>query len=283
MYHSYVCALFGCGSNTKNNIGRNGEKYLKEWVVVVDDETISLTNARNLLSAQDMRVSCLRSGHDLLTFIEKNEPDLILLDVMMPEMDGFETYRRLREKEDRLGRRPTPVIFLTGENDSEAERRGLKIGAADFIRKPFDRDILLSRIRNTITNTKTIENLTEEATLDRLTGFLNKAHGTAVVDEMCSHETGVMAILDLDSFKLVNDIYGHDMGDQVLRSFADTIRRCTRDKDVVSRIGGDEFLAFFPKLEEDDALQALTERLNEQLVEACVRLMGEDFDIPIGI
>ncbi|MBR1854352.1 MAG: diguanylate cyclase [Lachnospiraceae bacterium] len=256
---------------------------MKEWIVVVDDEVISLTNARNLLSAQDMRVSCLRSGQDFLSFIEKNEPDLVLLDVMMPEMDGFEIYRRLREYEEKVGRRTIPVIFLTGENDNEVEREGLKIGASDFIRKPFDCDILLRRIRNTIANTKTIENLTEEATLDRLTGFLNKAHGTAVVTEMCGHETGVMAILDLDRFKLVNDIYGHDMGDQVLRSFADIIRRCTRDGDVVSRIGGDEFLAFFPKLEEDDALQALTERLNERLVEACVRLMGEDFDIPIGI
>ena len=256
---------------------------MKDWIVVVDDEVISLTNARKLLSAQDMRVSCLRSGQDFLAFIEKNEPDLILLDVMMPELDGFETYHRLREYEEKAGRKTIPVIFLTGENDSEVERKGLKIGASDFIRKPFDCDILLHRIHNTIANTKTIENLTEEATLDKLTGFMNKAHGTAVVTELCGKETGALMILDLDSFKLVNDLYGHDMGDRVLQKFADIFRHCTRAGDIVCRIGGDEFLAFFFKITAEDAVKALAKRLNEQLIAACVELMGEDFGIPIGI
>ena len=74
------------------------------WIVVVDDEALSLTNAKNLLNEQDMRVSCLRSGQDLLKFMAKNEPDLILLDILMPEMDGFETYHALRQMEEETGR-----------------------------------------------------------------------------------------------------------------------------------------------------------------------------------
>ena len=95
------------------------------WIVVVDDETLSLTTAKNLLGDQNMRVSCLRSGRDLQKFMAKNEPDLILLDVLMPDMDGFATYHALRELEEASGKKQTPVIFLTGSDDSETERRGL--------------------------------------------------------------------------------------------------------------------------------------------------------------
>ena len=82
-------------------------------VVVVDDEPLSLTNARNILNEQGMKVSCLRSGEDLLCFLIKNTPDLILLDILMPEMDGFETYRALRKYEEQMERPKTPVIFLS--------------------------------------------------------------------------------------------------------------------------------------------------------------------------
>ncbi len=253
------------------------------WVVVVDDEVLSLTNARTLLNEKGMKVSALRSGKELLKFMEKNTPDLVLLDVLMPEMDGFETFHALRELEDKQGKSHVPVIFLTGENGSETERRGLKAGASDFIRKPFNKDILIRRIDNTIKNSKTIETLTEEATVDKLTGFLNKSSGTTRISEIVKTAVGAMVILDLDNFKLVNDLHGHDMGDRVLEAFADIVRHNTRAEDIVSRIGGDEFLAFFRDVTEEQALEALTKRLNEQLFAESVKLMGEDFDIPIGI
>ncbi len=120
------------------------------WIAVVDDDAIELKNAKNLLDGQDMRVSCLRSGADLLKFMENNNPDLILLDILMPEMDGFETFHLLREYEEENGKNITPVIFLSGDSDNATERRGLKDGAADVIRKPFDRGILISRIVKTI-------------------------------------------------------------------------------------------------------------------------------------
>ncbi len=253
------------------------------WIVVVDDDALSLTNAKSLLGDEDMKVSCLRSGRDLLKFTEKNSPDLILLDVMMPEMDGFETYGALRAKEDEAGKAHIPVIFLTGENDSEVERRGLKAGASDFIRKPFNKEVLLRRIKNTIENSKTIEILTEEAMVDKLTGFLNKASGTSRVIKMCNESGGALTIMDLDNFKLVNDLFGHDMGDKVLRGFADIVRRNTREGDILSRIGGDEFMAFFENLTDEASMKSLSERLNDQLTEEAARLMGEDNGIPLGI
>ncbi len=125
---------------------------MSNWIIVVDDEAMSLTSVRSLLGSEDMKISCLLSGRELLKFMEKNDPDLILLDVMMPEMDGFETLKELRRSEKEGGRLETPVIFLSGVTDEATEQRGLKLGASDFIHKPFNRDILIRRINNTIKN-----------------------------------------------------------------------------------------------------------------------------------
>ena len=125
---------------------------MNNWIVVVDDEPMSLMSVRTMLGNDDMKISCLRSGSDLLKFMDKNDPDLILMDVMMPGMDGFETYEALRENEKKMGKKETPVIFLTGDIDSSLEHQGLKLGAADYIHKSFNRDVLLRRIRNTISN-----------------------------------------------------------------------------------------------------------------------------------
>ena len=165
------------------------------WIVVVDDEVMSLTNAKTILSDQDMRVSCLRSGRDLLKFMETHKPDLILLDIQMPDMDGFETYRELRDLEELIGLKRTPVIFLSGAEDSETERRGLKAGASDFIRKPFNKEVLIRRIDNAITNAKTIETLTEEATTDGLTGFLNKSSGTVQISKRLLHGLMILGLI----------------------------------------------------------------------------------------
>ncbi len=253
------------------------------WIVVVDDEPLSLTNAKNMLHSHGMRVGCLRSGSDLLEFVKTKTPDLILLDILMPEMDGFETYRALRRFEEKEGRPQIPVIFLTGEDNNEAERRGLKAGASDFIHKPFDEGILIKRINNTIVNRKTIESLTEEATMDKLTGFLNKASGTKRVTELCREERGALMIMDLDSFKLVNDLYGHDMGDRVLEAFSSVVRENVRAEDVVCRIGGDEFMGFFAEMTEESAVASLTKRLNTRLMQEADSLMGDDHGVPLGI
>ncbi len=250
---------------------------------MVDDDPMSLTTARTLLNEQNMKASCVRSGRELLTFLENNEPDLILLDIMMPEMDGFETYRMVRDYEEQSGRRKTPVIFLTGENDSDKERRGLRMGASDFMHKPFNKDILLRRINNAITNARTIENLRTEVYVDSLTGFFNKAGAAGRLTELCGNETGTFLILDIDNFKLVNDLYGHEMGDRVLEAFASIFRRDTRDEDTVCRIGGDEFAAFLINSPDMESPASLIDRLNDQFEAKCRQLMGESFNLPIGI
>lgn len=120
---------------------------MSNWILVIDDDASNLRMASRILSAEKMRVSCLKSGEDAIKFLQDNRPDLILLDIHMPGMDGFETIAAIRENKATAD---IPVIFLTADDDSNAETRGLKAGAMDFIKKPFVPEVLLLRVRHTI-------------------------------------------------------------------------------------------------------------------------------------
>ncbi|MBP5231657.1 MAG: response regulator [Clostridia bacterium] len=119
------------------------------WIAVVDDDVTNLKMAGTILSRQNMRVTALRSGAALLDYVKDNRPDLILLDVKMPDMDGLETMRRLKTRPEGSGG-GIPVIFLTSDESQATEARGLQLGAMDFIRKPFIPEVLILRVKNTI-------------------------------------------------------------------------------------------------------------------------------------
>ena len=120
---------------------------MSDWILVVDDDTSNLRMASRILSGENMRVSCLKSGGEAVRFLQENRPDIILLDVHMPGMDGFETLAALSGNRATAG---IPVIFLTADDDSDMETKGLKAGAMDFIKKPFVPEVLLLRVRHTI-------------------------------------------------------------------------------------------------------------------------------------
>lgn len=117
------------------------------WILVVDDDAANLTMANSILSGEGMRVSCVKSGESALKFLRANKPDLILLDVHMPGMNGFETIAAIKSEQSTAD---IPVIFLTADNDNETETEGLKAGAMDFITKPFMPEILLLRINHIV-------------------------------------------------------------------------------------------------------------------------------------
>lgn len=134
---------------------------MADWVVVVDDDIMNLKMAGHILSKNNMRVTALKSGQALLDYIKENEtPDLILLDINMPEMDGFETLKMLREQE--AGQEEIPVIFLTANDDENSETRGLSLGAMDFIKKPFVPEVLTLRVRHIIDLIRLQRNLSQE-------------------------------------------------------------------------------------------------------------------------
>ena len=120
---------------------------MRDWILIVDDDAMSLRMASRILSAEKSLVSCLRSGEDAVKFLRENRPDLILLDIRMPGMDGFETMAAIKAIKDTAD---IPVIFLTGNDDIGMETKGLEMGAMDFIRKPFVPEVLRLRVSHTI-------------------------------------------------------------------------------------------------------------------------------------
>ena len=256
---------------------------MAKWIMVVDDDTANLKAAGSILSKNNMRVTALKSGRALLNYITENgAPDLVLLDIMMPEMDGFETLEKLRELEKTLDIHEIPVIFLTADEKTGTESKGFEMGVADYIRKPFNPEVLLRRIDNVISTQSEMKNLKNEATIDKLTGFLNKGATTTELSKMCIETSGCLMMIDLDSFKLVNDIYGHEMGDKVLISFANIIRETVPKGSKFGRIGGDEFVSFCTGVDSEDKVADITKQLNEKLVASAKEMMGEDMSIPLG-
>lgn len=137
--------------------------FVADWVVVVDDDVANLKMAGHILSKNNMRVTALRSGAALLDYVKENTPDLILLDILMPEMDGFETLRILRQS-GKPGEE-IPVIFLTANEDEESETKGLSLGAMDFIKKPFVPEVLTLRCRHIIELIRLQRNLANEVAI----------------------------------------------------------------------------------------------------------------------
>ena len=256
---------------------------MAKWIMVVDDDMANLQMAGTILSKNNMRVTALKSGQAMLNYItEHGTPDLILLDIMMPEMDGFETLKKLRKLEKSKGISETPVIFLTADDKTGTESKGFEVGVSDFIRKPFNPEVLLRRIDNVISMQKEMNSLKNEATIDKLTGFLNKAASNSRLSQVCLLGVGTLMMIDLDSFKLVNDLYGHEMGDKVLISFAKIIRETLPKGSTYGRIGGDEFVAFSAGTETEADVAEITRILNEKLLASAREMMGEDMNIPLG-
>lgn len=135
------------------------EDILSDWILVVDDDPANLKMASFILGKAQMRVSCLKSGTDALQFLQKNRPDLILMDIHMPGMDGVETMLAIHENEAMAD---IPVIFLTADDDSNMEKKGLEVGAMDFIKKPFVPEVLLLRVRHIIDLSRLQEDLEHE-------------------------------------------------------------------------------------------------------------------------
>lgn len=224
-------------------------------ILIVDDNKMNLFVAKKAI-ADIYQVSTVTSGQEALSFLKINRPDLILLDIKMPEMDGFEVMSRLQADENL---RDIPIIFLTADNDAEMESKCLECGALDYIIKPFVANVmrsriarvleleqlrinLLDRLNEKIQEVSIIQNRSQQ---DPLTGLWNRVYLERMV-KMCleSRKKGSLFMLDLDNFKLINDTYGHQEGDQVLKEFARTIQKYAKDEDIVCRIGGDEFMIY---------------------------------------
>lgn len=224
-------------------------------ILMIDDDKVSLSTAKGVLS-DDYKMISVLDGMQGLKYLETNDCDLILLDINMPGMNGFQVLEEIKKNAKNAD---IPVIFLTSDNDADTETKCFESGAMDFISKPFVPSVIRSRVNRTLEleeyrsmleekldkKTMEVDQIKVKSFTDALTGLWNREYTEKKVNEILeSGNKGSLLMIDLDNFKAINDNYGHQEGDRVLNMFADTLREFTEEKDVICRIGGDEFVAF---------------------------------------
>ena len=247
-------------------------------ILVVDDEEMMLMMARRILSTK-YEVITATSGEEAIEIFEQEHPDMVLSDLMMPEMDGYELHRILQEKSGEV----VPMMFMSANEGDESEIKGFEVGAEDYIRKPLRPDVLLRRVGIIIDHLDKVRGLEVAASTDPLTKLLNKSGVQKEIGELVKKSHGALLMIDLDSFKLVNDIYGHAAGDKILIAFAEMIRKIIRTNDLAGRMGGDEFIAFLQNVDDEKVLIGKANFLNEQILIAAKKILGNEMQIPLGV
>lgn len=247
-------------------------------ILIVDDDEMMLMVTRHILAAQ-YEVLTATTGAQAIEIFRREQPTLVLSDLLMPEMDGYELQRRLQDERGE----PVPIMFMTADDSEEAESKGFEVGATDYIRKPFKPDVLLRRVGNVLDNLVKIHELEIQATTDPLTHLLNKSAARREIGAAVATSAGALLIIDLDNFKLVNDLYGHATGDRLLIRFATLLRTTLDAEDLVGRIGGDEFIAYLRDVTDGTFLRHITHSLNENLKHAAEELTCDSARISLGV
>lgn len=236
-------------------------------ILIVDDEKINLRVLADLLKDQYV-IMLARSGEQALKLaLQKPQPDLILLDIAMPGMSGFEVIKKLKHDD---ATNHIPVIFITALDSREQEEQGLKLGAVDYITKPISPPIVKIRVRNYLDMQQKYKLLEQKANLDGLTEIPNRR----CFEEVLAREWQrgkrnasplSVAMLDIDCFKQYNDHYGHQTGDialqRVARSIMDSLKRAS---DYAGRYGGEEFVILMPETPLESSLM-VAERIRSDI------------------
>ncbi len=232
------------------------EAVSKQKILIVDDAPIGVQLMAAILR-DEYEIIVATNGLQALTIAEEERPDLILLDVNMPLMDGYETCRRL--KADPLTRH-IPVIFVTAFDHEEEEAKGLELGAIDYLSKPFSTAIVRVRVKNHLRLKRQQDLLKRLSLRDGLTGVANRRSFDDRLDIEWRRAVRPgypisLILLDIDFFKPYNDHYGHVEGDACLRRVAavldDTLKRI---QDFFARYGGEEFVAILPRMDHPETL-----------------------------
>ncbi len=284
-------------------------------ILIVDDNTENIKLAVRYLKEEGYRTAFATDGKQCISLVREHLYDLILLDVMMPEMDGFETCRKIKTLPQY---RDVPVIFLTARTDKESVVAGFETGGADYITKPFHGRELTLRVGTHIELKRSREKLEEinaelqkellagmelseelerskkelqranqqlhaMATTDPLTGMMNRRRMLDFLEyeatRMRRTENPYSVLMcDIDHFKSVNDTYGHETGDGILKRVAEVLREGVREQDKAARWGGEEFLLLLPETAGDGSV-ILAEKLRLAVASLEIEVNGESLQV----
>lgn len=265
------------------------EREPQHTLLIVDDMTSNIQVLANALQ-DDYRIKVATTGERALDIARsETPPDLILLDIMMPDMDGYDVCRELKSNPQTSG---IPLIFVTSLSEVEDEEKGLNLGAVDYITKPFHLPIVKARVRNHLSLKIKTDLLEALSNIDGLTHIANRRH----FDEMIDNETRrlqrapqiiSLIMIDVDFFKAFNDNYGHGLGDeslvQIARAMCGAIKR---PNDLLARYGGEEFAVILPDTPTDGAYQVaqdLQQAVNELQIKHDYSAVSDHVTISVGV
>lgn len=241
-------------------------------LLIVDDSAYIQTQLNVIFQQESVELAFASDGLSALSLVESFAPDVILLDIMLPDIEGYDLYDQIKEKDTNHA----SIIFLTSKNANEDEIKGISKGACDYIKKPFHEEVLKVKVlahlemkkkkdellRKNEEMEQNIKRLNDLAFRDSLTGLYNRHFlNDQVIKEFQSQEGGVLIMGDVDDFKYVNDVYGHEAGDSVLIGIANIMRSASEHLHVI-RWGGEEFLMMLFQVNKKEAF-ALCEQIRK--------------------
>ncbi len=262
----------------------------KNKVLVIDDNKVIRKLASNLLQKRNYCVETSAGGLEGMEKARTFCPHVILLDVMMPELDGYEVCRRLKGEDDT---RDIPIIMVTSKTESIDKIKGLENGAADYVTKPFDHGELQARVETQVKMKKLLDELEEKnkkleelVKKDGLTNLYNHRYFHERLEEECNralrYSLSLSCIMiDIDRFKKINDTYGHPAGDDILQSLSAILSSSIRDVDIAARYGGEEFALLLPHTFLKDAY-SMAERIRETVQASSCRFNDETISFTIS-
>ncbi len=254
-------------------------------ILIVDDTISNLDILMELLDEYDLIDAT--NGKDALEILSTEHIDLILLDIMMPEMDGYEVCSRIKSQDDTKN---IPIIFITAKTDEESISKAYDVGGSDYIRKPFFPKELFARIKKELRLEEVISELKYLSVIDPLTKLYNRRFfidSSKTVLELAKRERTPLSLMmiDIDKFKNVNDTYGHQVGDEVLKLLAKIMKSRQRKSDMSCRYGGEEFVVLLPNTSIEEA-ESVAEELRESVEQSHFELSMKEsvkFTISIGL
>ena len=246
----------------------------KKTLLIVDDSKENITILLSLLNQYDVLVAL--NGAKALKMVEKHHIDMVLLDIVMPQMDGYEVCKILKSQKETHN---IPILFITSSNDEASIDKAFRIGGSDYISKPFKPVELLARVKMHLILSETVKSLKYMATRDSMTGIYNRGKFFELAETLFGEHRQLCAMMiDIDKFKNINDTYGHPFGDIVIKAVAQTIQENLSDEMIFGRLGGEEFGILCSSL-------AIKDRINEaeKLKESIEALIWQEANETVSV
>jgi diguanylate cyclase (GGDEF)-like protein len=254
---------------------------MKSKILLVEDDKTTLAFIRAKLVKEGFEVKSAENGQNAIDLMAGYTPDLIISDIIMPVMDGMEFRNSLRENQKF---NLIPFVFISAKDELDDKILGFEIGADYYLTKPFEENELIAIINSRIEKSREFNNLIYH---DKLTGLLNRGGIDKRIEEEIHrgkryNNSFSIAMMDIDHFKKVNDTYGHQAGDLVLKNVSEHIAKTIRDSDYAGRYGGEEFLIVMPYTDKENAFIA-AERIRGSLADMGIKNTGIKITISGGI